>query len=334
LKHLLFFGSRHSLLREKTPNARAGVILPDKFTYFNGYKSLRETLFKEFFITLVNLPIGTFSQTTGGGYILFLRRKSKEEVDGEKEPSFIKYYKAKKVGFTLNTAREPIIQNDLNDILSEKLPFQKITEEWLKNNNWAFRYKEDFTGNILLNDILEEIDPEKAQLKEGEKYCELKVCNYGYGVKRRVIGKKDYVYGEKIKSARWIVRQGQLIISKLQVRNGSIALIPNELDGSLISANYKLFQTKKDYKWLNLSFLAKYLTSEFYQSHFEGEAHGTSSKRAVIIEDFLSAPIFLTNKELKIKSEEFTEQQKLELKLGLELDKVRKKMKEIAQYKN
>ncbi|CAG8527596.1 28736_t:CDS:2 [Racocetra persica] len=74
---------------KKEKGSRAGIIVPDKFTFFNGYKDLRKKLFEEFTVT---------------------------------------------VGFTLDALKEPINENDLNDILLEKFLFTKITKEQLENN--------------------------------------------------------------------------------------------------------------------------------------------------------------------------------------------------------
>ncbi|MFO1341524.1 MAG: restriction endonuclease subunit S, partial [Burkholderiales bacterium] len=67
-------------------------------------------------------------------------------------------------------------------------------------------------------------------LKPTTEYHEVTIKLWGKGVISR--GK---VYGRDVVSVRRVVRANQLIMSKIDARNGAIGLVPPELDGAIVS---------------------------------------------------------------------------------------------------
>jgi type I restriction enzyme S subunit len=124
-----------------------------------------------------------------------------------------------------------------------------------------------------------------------------------------------------------------IILSKIDARNGAIGVIPEQLDNSLISSTFLLFQVNPKFGWLNPYFLVSWLTTDYYQEYFESLSKGTTNRRSINSQEFLSARIDLSWEELKQKNLAFTKQQELESKLELELKTVRRNIKEIITKK-
>lgn len=78
---------------------------------------------------------------------------------------------------------------------------------------------------------------ESAMLDPLTEYHEVTIKLWGKGVISR--GK---VRGSDVTSARRIVRVNQLILSKIDARNGAIGLVPLELDGAIVSNDFPSFE--------------------------------------------------------------------------------------------
>ncbi|CAG8527616.1 28737_t:CDS:2, partial [Racocetra persica] len=92
------------------------------------------------------------------------------------------------------------------------------------------------------------VEPEKA-------YNELTIRIKGRGVEKRVKNKKDYIIGSQIKSKRYLARSDLIIMSKIDARNGAIGVIPKNLNNSLISSTFLLFEIKEEFSYLSPYFL-------------------------------------------------------------------------------
>jgi len=115
-----------------------------------------------------------------------------------------------------------------------------------------------------LKDILEEVKPPKVKIEPNQKYYELTVRTNGRGVERRIRNKQDYILGSEIQSDRYIASANLLILSKMDARNGSLGIIPESLDGSLITSTFLLFKLKNNCYPVSLLYLEKILNSFYY----------------------------------------------------------------------
>jgi type I restriction enzyme, S subunit len=83
-------------------------------------------------------------------------------------------------------------------------------------------------------------------------YSEITVKLWGKGVIRRGV-----VSGAQVSGRRFIARDGQFILSRIDARNGALGVVPPELDGALVTNDFPLFEV--DCCRLDPSFLG-YLT--------------------------------------------------------------------------
>ena len=68
-------------------------------------------------------------------------------------------------------------------------------------------------------------------------YREITVRLWGKGAVLRRIASGANLAGGR----RFVARSGQLILSRIDARNGAIALVPDELDGALVTNDFPLF---------------------------------------------------------------------------------------------
>lgn len=91
-------------------------------------------------------------------------------------------------------------------------------------------------GEILKRNL------EQIEIEDDKLYTQVTVRLWGKGVTQR-----NRVFGHEIKSdSRYVVEAGQFIISKIDARNGASGLIPNELDGAVITGDFLSFNIKDD----------------------------------------------------------------------------------------
>ncbi len=89
---------------------------------------------------------------------------------------------------------------------------------------------------VALGELLRRSD-EAAVLDPAAEYHEVTIKLWGKGVVSR--GK---VRGSDVVSVRRVVRANQLILSKIDARNGAIGLVTPELDGAIVSNDFPSFE--------------------------------------------------------------------------------------------
>ncbi|HZI86035.1 MAG TPA: restriction endonuclease subunit S [Pyrinomonadaceae bacterium] len=93
---------------------------------------------------------------------------------------------------------------------------------------------------------------EIAEIQPDESYKEITVKLWGKGAVLRGITTGAELNG----SRRFLARKGQLILSRIDARNGAIGLVPESLDGSVVSNDFPLFALNKNrilpgyFEWL------------------------------------------------------------------------------------
>ncbi len=84
----------------------------------------------------------------------------------------------------------------------------------------------------VLGRVTETVTPSPDQ-----EYREITVKLWGRGVVQRRV-----VAGAQLNSGRrFVARAGQLILSRIDARNGAIGIVPQELDGALVTSDFPLF---------------------------------------------------------------------------------------------
>ncbi|MBZ0220883.1 MAG: restriction endonuclease subunit S [Candidatus Methylomirabilis sp.] len=126
---------------------------------------------------------------------------------------------------------------------------------------------------------------EWTDLKADETYKEVTVKLWGKGVVQR----REVVGAEIAATRRMLVRTNQVILSRIDARNGAAGIIPGELDGAVVSNDFPVFNLNKDrvepkyFGWL-------VKTHDFVEL-CKAASEGTTNRVRLQEERFLSAPI-------------------------------------------
>ncbi|MBI4027333.1 MAG: N-6 DNA methylase [Verrucomicrobia bacterium] len=108
---------------------------------------------------------------------------------------------------------------------------------------------------------------------------------YGKGVQLR-----SEMQGAELKGANWFrVETGDLIMSKIDARNGAFGIIPCDLNGAIVTNEFPVFRGSSP-EWV-LDFLLALLTRPSFYQRFDAMVSGASGRRRVEPAEFLDMEI-------------------------------------------
>jgi len=150
------------------------------------------------------------------------------------------------------------------------------------------QYNNIFSGSIYpkmqLADLLKR-KKEVVIVKDDMLYKRIKIRQYGLGVLLR-----DEIMGSKIGTKRqFLASKGQLVVSRIDVRNGSFGIVPEYLDGAIVTNDFWLFDVKE----ADSNFLLLLLSSDYFKDYWQSKSNGTTNRQRVDEADFLSSEIAL-----------------------------------------
>lgn len=161
--------------------------------------------------------------------------------------------------------------NDSKIAFSKAYPMMRIGE-FLKRNKTAVTIEDDVTY----------------------KRPRIRVRNGG-------ISLRDEIIGEKIGTKnQFLVSKGQFLLSKIDARNGAFGVVPEDLDGGVITGNFWTFDV--DYSIVNPHYLALLTTTDAFIQFCEQASNGTTNRH------YLQEPLFLN---IKVPIPSLEEQNKL-----------------------
>jgi restriction endonuclease S subunit len=128
----------------------------------------------------------------------------------------------------------------------------------------------------------------EAMVSETTIYKQVTVKLYGKGAVLRKI-----LPGHEIRTRpQFIVKTGQLIMSRIDARNGAFAIVPSELDGAVVTQDFPLFQV--DRNWIEPEFLAVLLRSHGFLDACKRASRGTTNrkrlKEAILLDELVPLP--------------------------------------------
>lgn len=140
------------------------------------------------------------------------------------------------------------------------------------------------TPRVQLKELLEPIS-RPIVLEAGRTYRRVTVKLYGKGVVLR-----DRVTSDDLKGDKWFqVKEGDLVFSKIDARNGAFGLIPEALDDGIVTNEFPAFAVKTTD--CNPSLLVALLTCEQFYGQIEAKVSGASGRRRMEPEELLDMQI-------------------------------------------
>ena len=139
---------------------------------------------------------------------------------------------------------------------------------------------------VALGELISRAD-ETAVLDPIEQYHEVTIKLWGKGVISR--GK---VLGSDVVSVRRMVRANQLILSKIDARNGAIGMVPPELDGAIVSNDFPSFAFHDPGK-CDPAFMGWFVRSTPFVELCKAASEGTTNRVRIKEDRFLNQQISL-----------------------------------------
>lgn len=135
-----------------------------------------------------------------------------------------------------------------------------------------------------LSKVLKRIK-ETITVEDEKTYKRITVRLYGQGVLKR-----DELFGKDIGTKKqFIAREGQLIISRIDARNGAFGIVTKELDGAIVTNDFWLFDVKNALP----QYVMLILSSEKFQHYWQTQSSGTTNRQRIDETSFLSSRIAL-----------------------------------------
>ena len=230
--------------RSLKPKGRAAVIVPETFLYEDGVIGMTRKMIVEQSskFTVISLPRGVFMPyTPTKTNILFF------EKGGQFNRAF--FFVVHNDGFELNTQRKPIKgESDIKKLLSDfdtpKVIEAKANivdrETILESGNWNLRpyFYMDDVPNInmemvaLSEEVIQCIDDKINPRKQPDVIWKLlEVSQNGIFLKHSIPG-SEFTQNYKV------VKKGDIAYNPHRVNIGSIGVVPEYLDGGLVSPAY------------------------------------------------------------------------------------------------
>lgn len=94
---------------------------------------------------------------------------------------------------------------------------------------------------------------------------------------------------EAFKGSMFAAYPGDLVFSKIDARNGAIGLIPDSIPKAVVTSEYPVFTPRADK--LRADYLHHLLRAEHFQADLKRKASGTSGRKRVTPEGFLSLEV-------------------------------------------
>ena len=131
-------------------------------------------------------------------------------------------------------------------------------------------------------------------IKDDVSYTRVTIRQYGQGVFTR-----DTLMGKDIGTKKqFIANAGQLIVSGIDVRNGSVGIIPRELNDAVVTNDFWLFDISNK---AIPQYLTLLLSSKTFRGYWQSKSSDTTNRQRVNKSEFLKMEIPLPSIDIQRK---------------------------------
>jgi len=310
-------------------SGRSGIVVPAGVVFKDdsGYVKIRKNLVDSNLLwAVVSLPGGVFNPYSNAETsILFLDKKVAEKTKK------ILFVNINNDGYSLGNTRNPIKDNDLPSVL--ELLKNYANGKNINNSQSLLVEKEDIQNNyyILVGDRYKKNGDKKTKnhlplskilirnktpinIEGNVVYKRATIKLYGKGLSIR-----DEEIGSKINTKKqFLIKKDQLLLSKIDARNGAFGIVPKELDGAIITGNFWAFDINENF--VNRDYLSYLLSSKKFYSICKDASSGVTNRK------YLNETKFLA---MEIELPKIEEQNKLITELNDYKNKIEELQKEL-----
>lgn len=266
---------------------KIGIVLPDGILTNPSQNEVltRKLIMKRTkILAIISIPEFAFKPSGKGGAktsLVFLQKLSEEEMKKINANDYeILMAVATHIGFD-SVGNQDI--NDLPNILNGKHRLmKKIKFSRLDIKNWSpYAYidivkKSGFRNLKKLTDLAEIRKEEIKPLEYPDKVFKLPAVSKDGSIKLRIT--KGEIHGRDIKyKSMFVAHTGDIILSRINPADGSVAILPPELDGAIFSQEFHILKPKENK--FNSIYIWHVLRSEFVKQQLRGLLTGGSRLR-------------------------------------------------------
>ncbi|NLK43941.1 MAG: hypothetical protein GX300_06075, partial [Tissierellia bacterium] len=139
---------------------------------------------------------------------------------------------------------------------------------------------------VKIGDLLTRVK-ESIDIEDDKQYKRVTIKTNNQGVYLR-----DIQFGRNIGTKKqFIIRSGQFLLSKIDARNGAFGIVPNNLDGSIITGNFWTYEV--NHELLNIEWFNIFVSSREFIDICDRASSGTTNRRYLDENKFLNFMISL-----------------------------------------
>lgn len=141
-------------------------------------------------------------------------------------------------------------------------------------------------NKVKIGDLLTRIK-ESIDIEDDKQYKRVTIKTNNKGVYLRNIE-----FGRNIGTKKqFIIHAGQFLLSKIDARNGAFGIVPNELDGAIITGNFWTYEV--NHELLNIEWFNLFVSSPEFIDICDRASSGTTNRRYLDENKFLNFVISL-----------------------------------------
>lgn len=282
------------------PGGRAGLVLPDGILTNTNMEDVRQWVeSKAEILNITSIPSDVFvaSGANVKPSLVILRKKGK---DTEENDGIISISKVDDAG--INTKGLPSDNRQLTELapvvkdwISKKKAgssqyFKTVRREMM--DKWNVSSCFDMTSATLtsayrpvtLKDILS-VYSEKTEIKDEQTYVRLTVKLFNKGIQKRDSLKGRFIGTKK----QTMVKAGQFVVSRIDGKSGAFGFVPEELDGSIVTQDFMVFDVNQEL--IYPPYLELALNDDAILVQFQKASNGSTGRKRLSLAVFLSARI-------------------------------------------
>ncbi len=169
--------------------------------------------------------------------------------------------------------------------------------EFKELENWSVQYlsKQNFSYNkkyplVKIGSFLKR-NKTQVIIEDDKEYKRVTIKINNGGVFLRDIKKGSEIGTKK----QYLIKKGQFLLSKIDARNGAFGVVPEEVDGAIITGNFWTYDV--DYSQINPFFLSLITTTPEFIDFCENSSNGTTNRHYLQEDLFLNVQIPLPTLE-------------------------------------
>ena len=288
------------------PGGRAGLVLPDGILNNPNMEDVRKYVESEAdILNITSIPADVFiaSGANVKPSLLFLRKKIKNEGNTDNVISISKVDDAgiNSKGLPSDnqqlTELAPVVKEWIAGGAISSSPYFKVVERQMMDK-WNVSSCFDMQSialssrypSVLLKDILS-VYSEKIDIQDDKSYSRLTVKLFNKGIQKR-----DTLLGVSIGTKKQTeVHAGQFIVSKIDGKSGAFGFVPEDLDGSIVTQDFMVFDLDKVQVYPPYLELA--LNDDAILDQYKNASNGSTGRKRLSQAIFLSTRIPLPTLE-------------------------------------